>query len=270
VAVYLGGALIGRRESWPAVPLALAVVGAAVAILLAGQVLPRAVARRWAQRLVPALLPVLQAVDLLLAPFAAVARVVTRALMPDALRDQAAAPRDSIRDLLREGELEGVGEREEMAIISGVVDFAEKTAAGVMTPLAEVFAVPADLPPAELARRIAQAGYSRVPVYRGTLDDVVGMVHVFDVLKAESDRPPLRPVASTSASKPCNELLSEMLRGRRHLAIVRDDDGRTIGIVTLENILEELVGDIRDEHDDPDPAAPGEAPATSRPRTAHP
>ncbi len=270
LAVFLGGALIGRHAPVLAAPLAVVVIGAALAVLLVGQVLPRAVSRRWAQRLVPALLPVLRAIDLLMAPFWAFARGVTGALLPAAMRALAAAPRDSIRDLLREGELEGVGEREEMAIISGVVDFAGKSAAEVMTPLADVFGVPAELPPDELARRVAQAGYSRVPVYRGSLDDVVGMVHVFDVLKAQSDRPPLHPVGTTRTTKPCNELLSEMLRGRRHLATVRDDGGRTVGIVTLEDLLEELVGDIRDEHDEPGPAS-GDNPATNqRPASASP
>jgi putative hemolysin len=102
------------------------------------------------------------------------------------------------------------------------------------------------------------------------------MVHVFDVLKADTEQPPpLRSVGATRAEKPCNELLSEMLRGRRHLAIVRDAGGHTIGIVTLEDLLEELVGDIRDEHDEPDepdegvPAAAAPLPDARSP-SAHP
>ena len=266
LAVFLGGMLLGREGVSLGPRFPALVLGAGLVVLLAGQVVPRAVARRWAQRLVPVLLPALRVVDLLMAPFAAVARRVTRALMPEAARESEAAPRDGIRDLLREGELEGVGEREEMAIISGVVDFAGKTAADVMTPRDETFAVPAALPPEEMARRVSAAGYSRVPVYADSLDDVRGMVHVFDLLKADGRHTPaLRPVASTRAGKPCNELLAEMLRVRRHLAVVRDDAGRTLGIVTLEDLLEELVGDIRDEHDEPDPppATPPVEPAAT-------
>jgi putative hemolysin len=104
-----------------------------------------------------------------------------------------------------------------------------------------------------LAARIAQSAYSRVPIYHGTLDDIRGMVHAFDVLKAGAETmPPLRPVALASAESPCNELLFRMLRDRRHLAIVRDAAGSTVGLVTLEDLLEELVGDIRDEHDEPE------------------
>jgi putative hemolysin len=158
--------------------------------------------------------------------------------------------------LLREGELEGVGEREEIAIITGVVEFGEKIARDVMTPRAEVFGLPAEISAREIALGVAQSGYSRVPIYRGTLDDVVGIVHAFDVLKAGGERrPPIRPIASAGPEMPCTDLLFQMLRGRRHLAIVRDATGRTVGLVTLEDLLEELVGDIRDEYDEPETPA---------------
>jgi putative hemolysin len=82
-------------------------------------------------------------------------------------------------------------------------------------------------------------------------------VHVFDIIKAygESDvpnAPPLRPVANAAPETPCTELLFRMLRERQHIAIVRDSHGATLGLVTLEDLLEELVGDIRDEHDEPE------------------
>jgi CBS domain containing-hemolysin-like protein len=93
-----------------------------------------------------------------------------------------------------------------------------------------------------------------VPIYHGTLDSIVGMFHVFDVIKARGDTPEaVRPVAFSSPEAPCNELLFRMLRERLHIAIVRDASGKTIGLVTLEDLLEELVGDIRDEHDEPEP-----------------
>ena len=99
-----------------------------------------------------------------------------------------------------------------------------------------------------------------MPLCDGGIDHIIGMAHVFDVLKAGRDvRPPVRPVAFAAPTKPCNEQLFEMLRARRHLAIVRDESGRTLGLVTLEDLLEELVGDIRDEHDEPLPARSGDA-----------
>jgi putative hemolysin len=172
--------------------------------------------------------------------------------------------REALQDLLREGELEGVGEHEEIATISGVVEFGTKRVGDVMTPRAEIFALEDTLDAGILAARIAQSAYSRVPTYHGTIDNVRGMVHAFDVLKAGADSfPPLRPVATAAPEAPCNELLFRMLRERRHLAIVRDGSGSTVGLVSLEDLLEELVGDIRDEHDEPEA---NRAPATARGR----
>ena len=253
VAVFLGGAIIAGAYPSDAPALVERVVIAAFVVLILGQLVPRALARRWAPRLVPVLLPALRLLDLALTPVTLFGALVTRAVRygerPATAEESA---RENIEDLLREGELEGVGERDEIAIITGVVQFGEKTLADVMTPRTEVFALDAATPPPEMARRIASSAYSRVPVYRGTLDDVVGMVHAFDVLKAGADAvPPLRPVGAALATKHCNEQLFDMLRGGQHLAIVRDDAGHTLGLVSLEDLLEELVGDIRDEHDEP-------------------
>ena len=243
--------------------VAVRVTIAAVVVLMVGQLVPRAIARRWAPRLVPVLLPVLRLLDVLLAPLLGLARVVARAVAPEAARSPDEAARDDIAELLREGVLEGVGEKDEIAIITGVVQFGEKSVAAVMTPREQVFALDIAIAPDEMARRIAQAGYSRVPLYRGTIDEVVGMTHAFDVLKAGGDvLPRVRQVGRTTPDRRCNEQLFEMLRRRLHLAVVTDAAGRTLGIVTMEDLLEELVGDIRDEHDEP-AATPVAASATS-------
>jgi CBS domain containing-hemolysin-like protein len=112
--------------------------------------------------------------------------------------------------------------------------------------------------PHDLAVRIAQARYSRIPVFHDSIDNVVGMVHAFDVLKSFGEAMPrFRPVAFAVPTDACNELLFRMLRSRLHLAIIRDAEGKVAGLVTLEDLLEELVGDIRDEHDEPEPIRPG-------------
>ena len=223
----------------------------ALAVLVLGQVVPRVAARRYDAAMLPILLPVLRAATLATLPVNVLARLIDRSLRGAEPPPSATAIRDGIEDLLREGELEGVGERDEIAIISGVVDFAEKRVADVMTPRDRVFALDGALPSREAAVRIADSQYSRVPIFRGTLDDVIGMTHAFDVLKAVGNAlPPLRAVAMSAPDAPCNVLLARMLSERRHLAVVRDGSGATVGIVTLEDLLEALVGDIRDEHDD--------------------
>jgi len=251
VTVYVAGALIGAVDADSLAVVARRLAVFALAVLVFGQLIPRAIARRWPTAVVPLLMPVLRGVEVALSPFVTIAKRATASLGPRP-STAAEADRDELEDLLREGELEGVGEKTEIAIISGVVQFAHKTLGEIMTPRSEVFAIEESVRGPELAQRIAQSRYSRVPIYRGTLDNVIGMIHAFDVLK-DADAAPLRlrPVAEARVIAPANDFLFEMLRGRRHLAVVRDASGRLAGIVTLEDLLEELVGDIRDEHDEP-------------------
>lgn len=249
--LLVAGMLIGVAGSGiSAVWAALAFAGL---VIVAGQIVPRAVARRWPATVAPLALPLLRLTEVVTTPVTAAGGAIAGMLVTERRQKRPPAERDPIQDLLREGELEGIGEREEIAIISGVVDFSEKVVREVMTPRSDIFALPDGVDPHTLASQIAQSRYSRVPVYHGTLDTIVGMVHAFDVIKAEGDMPKtLRPVAFSTPTAPCNELLFRMLRERLHLAIVQDG-GRTAGLVTLEDLLEELVGDIRDEHDEPEP-----------------
>lgn len=233
-----------------------AVIFAGVVVVV-GQLIPRAIARRWPAAVAPVVLPVLRLADVVTSPIVAAGRGIAGVFVHERPAPSPPPERDAIQDLLREGELEGVGEREEIAIISGVVEFSEKVVREVMTPRSDIFALPSGVDPHTLASQIAQSRYSRVPIYDGTLDRIVGMVHAFDVIKARGEMPEtLRPVAFSAPDAPCNELLFRMLRERLHLAIVREESGHTLGLVTLEDLLEELVGDIRDEHDEPEPPRP--------------
>ncbi|MFL5563120.1 MAG: CNNM domain-containing protein [Gemmatimonadaceae bacterium] len=228
----------------------------ALFLIVFGKLIPRAIARRWPSRLIPILLPPLRVIEIALWPIVALSRSVEHRSERARQSGLAHDARDGIEDLLREGEAEGVGARDEIAIITGVVRFGEKTLRDVMTPRAQVFALDESLDAIELARRIAESAYSRVPITRNnSLDDVIGMVHAFDVLRADGKRPALRAVPSAPGETRCNDFLYRMLRMSAHLAVVRDAEGHTAGIVTLEDLLEELVGDIRDEHDEAAPAA---------------
>lgn len=253
LAVALAGSVLGARLGRDPLAVVAGVVVTTLVFLLLGQLLPRAIGRHWASRLIPVLLPPLHVSEYLLGPLLrSCGRLARLALSRQPEAEE--SPRDGIQDLLREGELEGIGEPEEIEIITGVVEFGEKLLRDVMTPRTDVFALDAATPPHEMARAIARSGYSRVPIYRGSLDEIIGMVHVFDVLKVGGETKPfVHEVAHAPATKRCSEMLFEMLRGQRHLAVVIDEFGGTAGIVTLEDVLEELVGDIRDEHDDPVP-----------------
>jgi putative hemolysin len=250
--VVLAGAWLGARHALRGWELVLELVLLFVFFFLAGQLVPRGVARRWAGALMPVLVPPLRLFAAVAGPALAAGERLGAALAPPRAD---LTERDGIEDLLREGELEGIGDRNEIAIITGIVEFGEKVLADVMTSRTEVFALDEGMDPDEFALELARSGYSRVPVYRRSLDEIVGMVHAFDVLKVRGEQlPPLRPVVHAPATKRCSELLSEMMRSQRHLTVVIDEFGGTAGIVTLEDLIEELVGEIEDEHDEPSSA----------------
>ncbi|HEX4932017.1 MAG TPA: CBS domain-containing protein [Gemmatimonadaceae bacterium] len=266
MSVFVAGTFIATAVPGGILPRARAILAYALALLLLGQLLPRAVARRWSSVFIPLLLPLLRVVEFCFMPLLLLARRLTGESRREAASEEA-TDAEALEELLREGELEGVGEHAEIAIIEGVVQFGEKALREVMTPRKDVFALSVRTPSAEVARQVAQSRYSRVPMYGDSLDDVRGMLHAFDLLHVEDDGlPPLRPVLFATADMPCNDFLFRMIRGRSHLAVVRDDAGRTVGVVTLEDLLEELVGEIRDEHDEPSaapPAAPSAAPQSA-------
>jgi putative hemolysin len=233
----------------------LGLAGYAAIVILFGHLLPRAIARRWPSVVIPITMPVLRFVEILTTPVLSTGRSIVGVDPLSSGKDP--AQHDALQDLLREGEMEGVGRREEIAIISGVMEFGGKIVREVMTPREDVFAVPLSADASTVAMLIAESAFSRIPAYRDSLDQIVGMYHAFDVLKERDEQlPPLRPVAYASADTHCSDLLFRMLKARLHLAVIHDEHGHTLGLVTLENLLEELVGDIRDEHDDPAGATP--------------
>lgn len=237
----LAGAILGGETSTPiGLIVALAVAGGIT--LVVGQLIPRAIGRRWAKMLVPVVVPSLQAVAVLAAPLLWLAR---------AARAGVERPRDEVKEVFRDAHREGVGRVEDAAIVSSVVKFGGRVVRDVMAPRAEVFAIDVGMPSALAADAIARSAYSRVPVYRGSFDDVVGMVHAFDVLKARpGDALPVRPIARAAVEARLDDVMFAMLRDRVHMAVVADGSGHNVGIVTLEDLLETLVGEIEDEHDE--------------------
>lgn len=250
LVVFLAGAGLGLLNAGAPWALLRDAVILALVVLAFGQLLPRAIARRWAPQLVPVFVPMLRGVAIALAPVRMLARRLARLLAQrvaptTSARNDAtdASRREGLEELLQDGTLEGLDASEEIAIISGVVQLSGKTAADIMTPRAELFALDEALPEDEMARRIAAAAFSRVPVYRASVDHPVGMLHAFDVfVVAGRGRPLLRPIAEAPSHQPAGDLLYEMLRTRRQLAMVRGADGTVVGLVTLEDLLEEIGG----------------------------
>jgi len=171
---------------------------------------------------------------------------------------------EELRMLVEQSEEKGSLEAGDARLLEGVFEFSEKTARDVMTPRTEMVALPAHLSLAEAADEVAAAGRSRYPVYRDSLDDVVGTVHAKDILagvrsgKGGTLESILRPAVFVPGTREVEDVLADMRRQSNHMAIVLDEFGGTAGLVTMEDLLEEIVGQIYDEYDRPapGPAAP--------------
>lgn len=208
--------------------------------LLGGYLLPRWLTVPRAERVVERLRP-------LLAGWTAMLGVVLPARSAD--------PSDDVRALAREGSASGVG-GEELVMVGGVMTFAGRPVREVMTPRTDVVAIPQDAAYSDVEVVFAESGYTRLPVYGATLDEIVGMVHAFDLFKYQPGDPlPLRPLSFAPALRSAGDVLLDMQRERQHFAVVVDEFGGTAGIVTLEDLLEALVGEIADE-DEAAPAPP--------------
>jgi magnesium and cobalt transporter len=147
---------------------------------------------------------------------------------------------------------------QERFLIGNILKVHDRNAADVMVPRVDIVALDVEQPFSEVVRCMVEHGHSRVPVYRETLDDVIGFVHVKDVLAPVADRRParlerlLRKVLYVAPSLPILDLLVQMRQARTHIAMVVDEFGGIDGLVTIEDLIEEIVGDIEDEHDVPE------------------
>jgi len=165
-----------------------------------------------------------------------------------------------LRMLLSSSAEQGEIEHEEQEMLYKVFDFADKEVADVMVPRPEVVAIAITLPAEEALKAVLESPYTRYPVYRDSLDDIVGILHIRDLVEALHDRGLasvdlavlVRPAYMVPETKDLGALLTEFRRTNQHMAIVIDEYGSMEGIVTLEDLLEEIVGEIEDEFDLPD------------------
>ncbi|MBA3350429.1 MAG: HlyC/CorC family transporter [Actinobacteria bacterium] len=158
--------------------------------------------------------------------------------------------------MIRESAKEGLMEDFEHRLLSGAIDFGAKDAGAIMIPRTDVVAIPAMATPADVDEVVLETGHSRFPVYGGDLDKVFGFLHIKDMLQVEPgerERPIsrqfIRRMLVVPESRKLHPVLFDMRRERTHFGLVVDEHGGTAGIVTLEDLLEELVGEIQDEHD---------------------
>ncbi|HXP92488.1 MAG TPA: hemolysin family protein [Candidatus Binatia bacterium] len=233
-----------------------------VVILLFGEIIPKTVAvsdaERWALRLAPFLRRVAFVLSPLASAALAVTNVVVRVLR---LAPSSRGPfitEDDIRTLVDVGAEQKVLEEQERDLIHSIIEFGDTIAREVMTPRPDMVCVEVSQPTTRALDLVIAEGYSKLPVYEETIDNVIGVIHDRELLISLANgtlisapmRSLMRPVTHVPDTKRVSELLREMQRGKFSVAIVVDEYGGTAGLVTMEDLLEEIVGEIRDEHDE--------------------
>ncbi len=175
---------------------------------------------------------------------------------PDNGREEEATPAEHIEALISAGEEEGLIEEDDRKLIQSVVEFGDKRVREVMTPRPNIVAIEKGKSLEELRQLVIHEQYSRIPVYDGTIDNIIGFVHVRDMFELDEEEREKRAVSElVRALKPVpetkrvSELLKEMQASGAHMAVVVDEYGNTAGIATMEDLVEEVFGEIRDEHE---------------------
>ena len=230
-----------------------------------GELVPKGIALGYSERTALAVAPFVRAFFVALGPLIWLLRrstaLVLRALGLDEPGAEGAVLSEAeLRMLLSESTQRGEIEEGEQEMLYKVFDFADKEVSDVMVPRPEVVALSIELPPEEALQAVLVSPYTRYPVYRGSLDEIVGVLHVRDLISALYEHgiesvdleSLLRPPYMVPETKDLAALLTEFRRTNQHMAIVVDEYGGMEGIATLEDLLEEIVGEIEDEFDLPD------------------
>jgi len=234
----------------------------AVLLLLFGEIIPKTIAvagnERWAVRLAPLLSRIVWLLTPINNAFLFVTNAIVRIFGVSPVARGPFVTEDDIRNLVNVGAEQNVLEEEEREMIHSIIQFGDTIVREVMTPRLDMVAIEVNSSARRALDLIIAEGYSKLPVYQETTDNVVGVVHDRELLVSLANgalsntrlRDLMRPIVVVPESKRVLELLREMQRGKFSLAVVVDEYGGTAGLVTMEDLLEEIVGEIRDEHDE--------------------
>ncbi len=251
----LGGALALQifGQSWMAVFSA----GLTLAILLFSEILPKTLGATLWPKLAPAAALVLRGIIVVAKPLIIPLTFYARLVTPKRGRPSAVS-RSELQILARIGRREGTIDEDEWRVVSSVMSLDKVAVGEVMTPRTDIVALPAEASVEEAKRLMLSEGHLRLPVYEESLDKIVGILLARDLWRADQEgvtevRPVMRSAQFAPASKPVDDLIGEMRTERLKMVIVVDEFGGTAGLVTLEDLLEEIVGEIQDEHEADEP-----------------
>ena len=252
----------------PAIQYLLAVLITALIHLFCSVAIPHAISRHAAEPMIATAIRFLHGLRLAMLPFTklmhAVDKLVSRAATTSAPQEPQQIEEEIENEILsavEEAEKEGVVDEAEREMIERVIAFHDTQVGQIMTPRPEIFALEVGATLETVKAKIAESGHSRIPVYQGTIDQIAGVLYARDLLKLLGEPPEafkmrdfLRPAFFVPETKPLPDLLRDFRLQKVHIAIVSDEYGGNAGLVTIEDIFEELVGDVSDEHEPAEPA----------------
>jgi CBS domain containing-hemolysin-like protein len=261
LVVLLGVCFLATRtgDSQPWQNLFEAALFAWLTMLVSTYVLAQVLYRKTSGRWLQPLAPVLRLCALLVRPLTAILgffQSLVELSEPASANEEGPGPSGDIEALISAGEEEGIIEKDDRRLIESVVAFGDKTVREVMTPRPKIVAIEANRSLEDLRELVIHEQYSRIPVYERAIDNIIGFVHVRDMFELdEADRQGrqvkelTRPIRFVPETKPVNDLLREMQQDGAHMAIVIDEYGNTAGLATMEDMVEEILGEIHDEHE---------------------
>lgn len=264
VALVVWVSALRGSESVKGIDAAMGVAAAVVVLWLMSVVVPLAIANHASARLIYHRSFMLRAIHVMVSPLGALARgidEVVRRLVGAEVRNAEEQVQQDLLSVVEEGEQKGALDGLERDMIEGVMKFSELTVSQIMTPRIDVEALEFTNNLGGVIQTIKAVGHSRIPVYEESLDHVVGIFYVKDLMRwlaGEGSRGAgqpfdlksiLRPALFVPESKTVRELLREMIQKKVHIAMVADEYGGTAGLVTIEDIVEQIVGDIKDEYE---------------------
>ena len=227
-----------------------------VVILVFGEISPKTMAKNSPESFVLFSTPIINFFYIILTPFNFIFRGWQKLLgkLFKKEEDQGMTEEELI-SIIEEAEEEGDIDKEESDLIKSAIEFGDLEVGDIFTPRIDITALPSDATKETVAKVFAESGYSRLPVYEGDIDNVVGILYYKDFYTtAYKTNVPLHEIIKSviyvAKTQPVNELMKELQEKQLHMAVVTDEFGSTAGIVTLEDILEEIVGEIWDEHDE--------------------
>ena len=250
VATLLFVRLLGEEQGPSVATIVITIV-----VLIFGEVTPKSIAKENPEKFAMFAAPFLNVLMIMLTPFNFLfiqwKKLISKIFHTE---NDYSITEEELLTIVEEAEQEGRIDEQESSLIRSAIEFSEQEAIDILTPRIDIVGVPHDATKEEIAQVFEETNYSRLPVYKESIDHIIGILYQKDFYNLDDEETSfehiIRPALFITESKKIGELLQELQNKKSHIAIVLDEYGGTTGIVTLEDILEELVGEIWDEHDE--------------------